>query len=845
MNRVQDADRQLAQRLADERDRLRDEIHTELGHLTNVDLGPRPAKATAQPTHAPKPEPLPDLNAIPVSTEERAELEQAVQQFFGFPSLLHAQAEIMACARRNENVLAILPTGAGKSLCYQLPAFMDQAGTTLVVSPLIALMKDQVDNLPEQIRHLAIAINSSLDGPALRQAIADTAAGRYRLIYAAPERLTQQSFLHALRHAGINRLVIDEAHCVSVWGHDFRPDYLTITQAHHGLGSPPILAMTATAPLRVRQDIERRLFGVAPESRDQGKMRLIATDTYRDNLNLSALRLRNQDEKLSALLGLASHLSKNEASGIIYAGTRRRCEEVADLLRRQGLKADHYHAGIADRSGMQDRFMDNQVRIMVATVAFGMGVDKPDIRFIIHYGLPDSVEAYYQEAGRAGRDGSTAHCVLLHTQSDQSRLTRHAKEDILDVVFLRQIYATVRQFMGQHNPGIISLDDLVRHLGKDDTAIRVGLSLLEQAELLKRHYDAPYTITLERLTTGYDQTEQSQAFNQFADAIQLRPQQMITRNFLEMGQWFHVITGVGMEEFEDYLLQWQDDGYLNYYGNGRNLFLTRLDAPADAANRIQSILHQQATIQQQRVTEIVDYARTRQCRHGHLANYLGGEARQRCEACEHCTASALPDYESDLMKVEDQMRWILRALSENSWGRRNLARLLRGEPDAPDRARQSSAYGILGFRSESGLEKLSERLMGAKLIAERHLSHGGVALEISVAGRDALIDNSSLAHLAPPPPPPLSQSNSTKPAEVEIDLSHPETAACYERLQTWCMGVAKAKRVQSYMVASNAVLQALAAARPRTLEALGRVKGIGPAKISEYGEAILAVVRGG
>jgi len=330
INRLYDANQQLDQRFDEELKILRDEVHSELGSAHPADRETVQERVTPKEASAPKPEPLPDLNEIPVSAEERAELTQAVQHYFGFPNLLHAQTEIMACARRDENVLAILPTGAGKSLCYQLPAFMDQAGTTLVISPLIALMKDQVDNLPQQIRHLAIAINSSLDGSELRQAIADTAAGRYRLVYAAPERLTQQSFLHALRHAGINRLVIDEAHCVSVWGHDFRPDYLNITQAHRDLASPPILAMTATAPPRVRQDIERQLFGVMTggqsQSQNQSQMRLIATDTYRPNLNLSALRVRNQDEKLSALLGLAKYLGNNDASGIIYAGTRRRCE---------------------------------------------------------------------------------------------------------------------------------------------------------------------------------------------------------------------------------------------------------------------------------------------------------------------------------------------------------------------------------------------------------------------------------------------------------------------------------------------------------------------------------------
>ena len=292
-------------------------------------------------------------------------------------------------------------------------------------------MKDQLDSLPSGLRRRATTLNSSLQGDELRARLERVTAGAYRLVYAAPERLRQPPFLHALRRAGLNRLVIDEAHCVSLWGHDFRPDYLYIAQAREALGHPPLLAMTATAPTRVRRDILQRL----------GDMRVIAGDVTRPNLHLEVFHARNADEKLSYLVNFCQ---AQPGSGIVYGGTRARCEELAALLRQQGVSAAHYHAGLTDRDRVQDDFMAGRVRVVVATVAFGLGIDKPDIRFIVHIVPPPSLEAYYQEAGRAGRDGLPARCLLMYATSDRATLTRRARQDVIPVEFLRQVYKAVK-----------------------------------------------------------------------------------------------------------------------------------------------------------------------------------------------------------------------------------------------------------------------------------------------------------------------------------------------------------------------------------------------------------------
>jgi len=732
--RLRAANEQLAQRFADELAQTASQIAEELGKA-QVSKRSRPevAKEAAAVPEPPRPIQvvLPDLSKIPVSDAERSALLAGVQQLFGFSSLLPAQTEIMACARRGEHVLAILPTGAGKSLCYQLPAFLDE-GVTLVISPLIALMKDQVDGLPDALRSKAIAINSSLDGSALNQAMLDIAAGRYKLVYAAPERLRQLPFLHALRQGQIARLVIDEAHCVSVWGHDFRPDYLNIAQAHRDLGAPPILAMTATAPPRVRHDIERQLFGapdteIKPETEvKSAKMRLIATDVFRPNLQLHAFKVRNEDEKLRQLIGFCTNLT---GSGIVYGRTRQRCEELAELLRRHGVNADHYHAGINNRAEMQERFMQGKTQVMVATIAFGMGIDKADIRFIIHYGLPDSVEAYYQEIGRAGRDGQPAHCILLYSTSDKALLTSHAKEGILEIEFLRKVYRVVRSRLNGRNLGAVPMDDLIRDLETDDTQVRVALSTLEQVGLLTRHYDAPRAVSLQQVNGSADA-----AFQQFVQQVRLPANQIITRNYLELA----TMTQLPVTALETNLLAWQQKGWLRYQASGRDLLLTLPSAPAQAGANLESLLDQFATIQRQRVTEIVDYARSRYCRHGYLASYLGGAAREKCHVCDNCGAASLASDTTALPDENEQLHLILSVLDKQGWGKRGLIGLLRGDAESGERAQTSPVFGKLGFRSESSLGKLIDTLIAQGAVAETTLSHGGIALGITPQGRKML-----------------------------------------------------------------------------------------------------------
>ena len=812
-DRSAEAEAELTRRLQEEIDALDLELDVRRPVAQPGAPPPQPRREAQLPT----PPPLPDLAAVPVSDGERAELLEAAERLFGFTSLLHAQTEIMACARRGENVLAILPTGAGKSLCYQLPAFLDE-GLTLVISPLIALMKDQVDGLPPALQAQTVAINSSLDGEELAGAIRDVAGGRYRLVYAAPERLRQRPFLHALGQAGLTRLVIDEAHCVSVWGHDFRPDYLHIAQARRDLGNPTVLALTATAPVLVRQDIERQLFGVGPESEG---LRVIATDTFRPNLRFLAYPCRNEDEKLGWVLQLCAGL---EGSGIVYARTRRRCEELAALLQSQGVQAEHYHAGIFNRSEVQDKFMRGDIRVIVATIAFGMGVDKPDIRFIVHYGLAESVEAYYQEAGRAGRDGAPASCILLHSSSDQSTLTRNANRGRVTIEFLRSLYGLAKRWAKGGRYALLPVDELVRATQTDDTQVRVGLSGLEQAGLLVRHYDPPRAVQLQRLSRGQDA-----AFDAFADAAHLRQEQIVTRGYADLC----AATGSSPTELESRLLTWQSGGHLRFSPSGRDLLLELPTPPADAATRIDGLLRRDEAIQSQRITEIVRYARTRHCRHGHLASYLGGKPRQKCPVCDNCAGELVQTDDAGLPDDGEQMRSVLAALERHGWGWRSLISLLRGDESMRERAGQSDAFGSLAFRSEAAVRGLVEKLLAAGLLVEVGLSHGGTVLELTGEGRRGLTDESLLAGLS-------SRTESINPVLDEAEGSENEDLLA--QLKAWRTLEAESQGVPAYVIAHDSVLAEVALVHPKTLDALAQVKGIGPAKIGRYGDSIIRIV---
>ncbi len=346
------------------------------------------------------------------------ELEHLLRTTFGYDRFRPLQREICEATLAGRDVFALLPTGGGKSLCFQLPALADE-GLTVVVSPLIALMKDQVDAL-QASGVAATFLNSTLDADEARSRLRGLHRGEYRLLYAAPERLLLEGWEQNLRNWNVRRLAIDEAHCVSEWGHDFRPEYRQLAKLRAILPEAPVMALTATATERVREDIIRHLALRDPK--------VFVASFNRPNLTY---RVIAKEKPLSQVLEFL--WKRQEESGIVYCASRAAAERVADSLAGRGFAARAYHAGLEaeTRAANQEAFLRDETRIICATIAFGMGINKPNVRWIIHHDLPKNIEGYYQETGRAGRDGLPGDCLLLFSPGDIAKQT-HFLDEITD-----------------------------------------------------------------------------------------------------------------------------------------------------------------------------------------------------------------------------------------------------------------------------------------------------------------------------------------------------------------------------------------------------------------------------
>jgi ATP-dependent DNA helicase RecQ len=371
-----------------------------------------------------------------------AAVRRSLRETFGLRELREGQQEVIGRVLRGMDTLAIMPTGAGKSLCYQLPA-LHLEGLTVVVSPLISLMKDQAEKLGDA-GVAAEQLNSALPRREQGASMERIADERSDIVFATPERLEDPGFLQALKAHTIALLVIDEAHCISQWGHDFRPAYLEIRAALETLGNPPVLALTATATPDVVRDIQQQL--------GRPKLFVVNTGIFRPNLRLQVAQVTNEDEKFDRLL---QAVRKGQGPGIVYTATVKACTELHERLLAKGESVTLYHGRLssADRHANQDRFMSGESRVMVATNAFGMGIDKPDIRFVLHWQMPGSPEQYYQEAGRAGRDGQPADCGLIFYRKD------------------RQVQ---QFFLARRYPSVNDLVQVVRALEKRGEAMSVA-----------------------------------------------------------------------------------------------------------------------------------------------------------------------------------------------------------------------------------------------------------------------------------------------------------------------------------------------------------------------------------
>ena len=596
----------------------------------------------------------------------RKEAEAVLKDRWGYAGFRPGQWEIIESVLEGRDTLAVLPTGGGKSICYQLPALM-QEGCALVVSPLIALMQDQVDAL--NARGIPAAyINSTLRHYEIDRRWTNAEFGQYRFLYVAPERLQTEMFIARAERLPISLMAIDEAHCVSEWGHHFRPSYLELAEARERLGGPAMVAVTATATPEVRRDIITQLAFDDPA--------VIVRGFDRPNIIWSAFQEENKPAKvLEVCEGV-------KGTGLIYTATRRQSEEWARRLTREGISAGAYHAGLSNerREEVQQLWMEGGLRVVAATNAFGMGIDKPDVRFVIHIALPGSVEAYYQEAGRAGRDGDPSHAVLL-AQPDDERIQRSLiDESHPDKKTIRAVYDAICNLaqlpVGSEAGGPLAIDrkDLMRLTELSFSTVGMALELLERQEHLQRMpvRDGCVLIRVEardglrRYAAGLENRRLTQFVESLhrafprealdswweADLARLSRRLEIPRERLVRGLNFLQERG---------LLEWRSsDLAMQVWLGGPRVRRPAIDSRA---------VKQAERRASKRLDYMLRYAQIRTCRRQFLLSYFGEEHPGACGACDVCKgrhqpAVITPDDEQLLRHVLDRVG---EGASRNEW----------------------------------------------------------------------------------------------------------------------------------------------------------------------------------
>ena len=608
--------------------------------------------------------------------EQAKTIHSVLQQYWGFDSFRPMQEQIINSVMGGCDTLALMPTGGGKSLTYQVPT-MTRDGICIVITPLIALMKDQVDNLRRR-GISAIAIHSGLTPRQIDIALDNCVYGDIKFLYVAPERLSTEIFRLRVQRMNVSLLAVDEAHCISQWGYDFRPSYLHIADIRKLIPDTPVLALTASATKVVEEDIIDKLKLSEPA--------ILRSSFTRDNLSYS---VRNVEDKNEQLMRIISNVP---GSGIIYVRTREGAEEISEWLQSQGESANYYHGGLpnAERTLRQEEWTDGRTRIMVATTAFGMGIDKSDVRFVIHYTMCDSLESYYQEAGRAGRDGKRSYAVLLTSNNDASKIAKRFDSEFPPLEEVKSIYEKVCNYVrvaigeGFQSSFIFNIHDFAirEHIftGKVQNALKIlqqnnYLTLTEEMENPARIIFCVSRDDLYKIRVKHKELDN------FLYAL-LRTYHGVFSEFRAIDEG-HIAAKFGftVEQVKEFLkLLWQMR-VIRYVPSNHSpmLFFNEERLPTNDLYIAPETYRLRKEMMHERFSKMLEYSKNEErCRSQILAEYFGDTEAKECGICDICLARRKAIKQSTTS--EDLQNQIIEKLSKQPLSIRELVAEFRCDP---------------------------------------------------------------------------------------------------------------------------------------------------------------------
>lgn len=569
-------------------------------------------------------------------SDKKKQIMELLKIHFNYDFFRPGQEKAIDAILNGRHSITVLPTGGGKSLIFQLPSLVLD-GITLVVSPLIALMKDQVDSM-ERVGIPATFINSSVSLSETRERLLKIKEGAYRLVYVAPERFYNQSFLAELKNIKVSLFAIDEAHCISQWGHDFRPSYLRLKEAIKYCGSPAVAALTATATPEVRADIARQLGLSEYES--------IISGFSRPNLHFAAV-LASNSRKLEYILDAVR--SQEGGSGIIYVGTRSKADEIVEFLSDYDVAAVAYHAGMDNdsRDWVQEQFMQGKAQVVVATNAFGLGINKKNIRFVIHHDLPGTIEAYYQEAGRAGRDGLDSYCLLFYSPSDRYLQEFFISGDNPSPNLIKEIYRFLLEAQESNPDGensvLITYAELAKRLSEPapEMAIGTAIKILEKDAYVSRPNERTAN-TFIKLIRSWDETLGAispRAKVQLAVAEKLRQRFSgeIENGWQFIAEEAAIVLQIKKDMLNRAIKKMAEQGLIEYRPpfKGTEIRILKFVDPEDLSLDFKA-LELKSERARNKLDEMESYVYSSLCRQQYILKYFGEQDAPKCGRCDNC-----------------------------------------------------------------------------------------------------------------------------------------------------------------------------------------------------------------